>query len=383
MSQVIPELSEAQSADARVSIRNSTRVIFAGQLRAIAFLSVVIVHWLGIYSLDPAFISSVTGAVNSNVGDPSYYLAILPPLPYFNFGPFGVSIFFLISGFVIKYSLNNKSRIGYLKSRLIRIYPTYIACSVVMMAFYVISHAYWRSEPGISIERFIFNASLMSSIFNYESMDYVNWTLSIEIKFYFCCALMYSAIKSGSVMSVMMFPVIVMIVSFVTSHFQIGSSEQGHFSFDALKIELMYASFMFLGILLNFLYDDKISIGEFIGSSVVVAICVAMSWKVGPQSNQFTETGINYIYGYIFFCVAMLLNKHIKENRLMSFLSQISYSFYALHSVIGYCIIRWMQNEGFNYAYSLLVAFASVMILSYLMYITVERKSIKLGKRMV
>lgn len=383
MSQINPEFRETDIATEKAIVSNSSRVAFAGQLRAIAFLSVVIVHWLGIYSLDSAFISHVTGASLTSVGNPGYYLSILPPLPYFNFGPFGVSIFFLISGFVIPFSLTKKSKYGYLKSRLIRIYPTYIACSVVMMAFYVISHSYWGSSPGISVERFFFNASLMSSIFNYESMDYVNWTLSIEIKFYLCCALMYNAIRSCNIVRVIMLSVIVLAITVITSKFQIGSSVQGSFSFDALKIELMYASFMSLGILFNFVFLKKITTGEFIGSSAIIAFCVAMSWKVGPQSNQFIETGMNYIYGYVFFGVAMLLNKHIKENRPMSFLSEISYSFYALHSVIGYCIIRWMQSEGFNYAYSLMTAFATVLILSYIMYITVEKKSIKLGKQMV
>lgn len=94
-----------------VDTKKKGRVIFASQLRAIAFLSVVAVHWLGIYSLNPAFISSVTGASAVSTGNSAYYISILPPLPYFNYGPFGVSIFFVISGFVLTYSMKSKSQL--------------------------------------------------------------------------------------------------------------------------------------------------------------------------------------------------------------------------------------------------------------------------------
>ena len=138
---------------------------------------------------------------------------------------------------------------------------------------------------------------------------------------------------------------------------------------------------MMLGVLINFFYEKRITHGEFIASTIIVSLCVAASWKIGPQSNQFIGTGLNYIYGYIFFFIAFLLNNHIKENRVISFLSEISYSFYALHSVIGYCIIRWMESVGFHYLSSLIIAFSSVLVISYIMYVTIEKKSIKLSKK--
>ncbi|QPG28477.1 acyltransferase [Pantoea sp. SM3640] len=383
MSQVTSEVngSPVEMVATTASAISSSRVVFAGQLRAIAFLSVVIVHWFGIYSLDHEFIIRVTGATTQAEGNAAFYMALLPPLPYFNYGPFGVSIFFLISGFVISYSIKKKSRFAYLKSRAMRIYPTYIACSVIMMAIYTISHYYWGSNPEISLTRFLLNATLLSSIFNYESIDYVNWTLSIEIKFYLCCAMLYGAIKSARITHVMALPFMIMVLTLVTSHFQIGSSEQGHFSFDALKIEMMYVSYMVLGILINFLFEKKIPVGEFIASTFVVALCISISWRVGPQANQFIGTGINYIYGYIFFFTAFLMNSHFKDNKLMSFLSEISYSFYALHSVIGYCILIWLESIGVPYLYSILIAFILVMLISCIMYATIEKKTIMLSKK--
>lgn len=69
---------------------------------------------------------------------------------------------------------------------------------------------------------------------------------------------------------------------------------------------------MTLGILLNFYFEKRINTGEFIASTMMTAILVGMTWKCGPQSNQFIEVGINYIYGYIVFLMAMLLNNHFR-----------------------------------------------------------------------
>ncbi|MEG3135987.1 acyltransferase [Rouxiella sp. T17] len=359
------------------------KVIFADQLRAFAFLCVVVVHWLGIYSLNSAFISVVTGAPKILLGDPDIYKSLLPPLPYFNFGPFGVSIFFLISGFVIPYSLKNKSKTGYIASRLVRIYPTYIACSFLMLLFTIVSHAYWGSELSISLVRFISNITLTSSLLNYESIDYVNWTLSIEVKFYLICLLVYSSIRNGHVMRIVSIPFFIYLVVSFTRNMNIGSNEVGGFSFDALKIELTYASFMFLGILINLMHSKKITIPEFLSSSVIVAICFAMSWRIGPQQNQFIASGANYFYGYLFFIGAYLLREHFIKTRMISFLSNVSYSFYALHSIIGYCIIRFLTGHNVNYPISVIIAFAIVLILSYTLFITIEKKCISIGKKIV
>lgn len=363
-----------------VDTKKKGRVIFASQLRAIAFLSVVAVHWLGIYSLNPAFISSVTGAPDVNTGNSAYYISILPPLPYFNYGPFGVSIFFVISGFVLTYSMRSKSPLGYLIARLIRIYPTYIACSFIMLAVFTASNVFWGSANRITMDSFIYNITLLASIFNYESIDHVNWTLSIEIKFYITCLLVYSAIRSANIIKILLIPISVFAITFFTANLGLGSSQQGFFSFDMLKIEFMYISYMTLGILLNFYFENKINTGEFIASTAMTAILVGMTWKCGPQSNQFTEVGINYIYGYVVFLIAMLLNNHFKEVKVFSFLSNISYSFYALHSVIGYCIIRFLTGYGFSYLLSLIAAFSIVTVLAYMMYITIEKKSVDIGR---
>ncbi len=51
--------------------------------------------------------------------------------PWFMPGPFGVALFFLISGLVIPFSFDRHRTGAFLLARLLRIYPTYLAALLI------------------------------------------------------------------------------------------------------------------------------------------------------------------------------------------------------------------------------------------------------------
>ncbi|MCQ4062259.1 acyltransferase, partial [Klebsiella pneumoniae] len=53
------------------------------------------------------------------------YLGWLHRLPQFNWGAFGVALFFLISGFVIPFSFVKATWLSFLVGRFFRIFPLY------------------------------------------------------------------------------------------------------------------------------------------------------------------------------------------------------------------------------------------------------------------
>ncbi|HEN3634123.1 TPA: acyltransferase family protein, partial [Yersinia enterocolitica] len=82
------------------------KIIFANQLRGIAAIMVVMSHYLGSFFYRQDLVSARIGSDSIPINKPWYADFILNiPLNSFNFGPLGVSIFFLISGFVILFSL--------------------------------------------------------------------------------------------------------------------------------------------------------------------------------------------------------------------------------------------------------------------------------------
>jgi peptidoglycan/LPS O-acetylase OafA/YrhL len=87
------------------------RIAFANTLRGIAALTVVINHYFGVFWLSRDVIERMINAPLlplEAVATPEVVLWI-STMPYFNWGAFGVALFFLISGFVIPFSLRKLS----------------------------------------------------------------------------------------------------------------------------------------------------------------------------------------------------------------------------------------------------------------------------------
>ena len=164
---------------------------FAHQLRAIAALSVVINHYWGIF-FSPV-VRAVIGTPASFVPlKPAYTAHVLSPARGgFLYGAFGVAVFFLISGFVIPISLRNISTGQFLVRRFFRIYPVYWFCLLINVAMYFVCSWYWSTplSDRISMPFLARNLPLVHSAAGLPSLDFVSWSLAVELKFYLVFAL--------------------------------------------------------------------------------------------------------------------------------------------------------------------------------------------------
>nr|WP_273869026.1 hypothetical protein [Serratia odorifera] len=84
------------------------KVVFADQLRVLAFISVVITHWVGRFWEAQPVVAYLTKSPEIIGITPHYIDRLMPPVPWFDYGSFGVAVFFLISGFVIPFSLKKQ-----------------------------------------------------------------------------------------------------------------------------------------------------------------------------------------------------------------------------------------------------------------------------------
>jgi peptidoglycan/LPS O-acetylase OafA/YrhL len=111
-------------------------------------------------------------------------------------GYVGVSLFFMISGFVIYMTLDGIKRpADFLVSRFSRLYPTYW-CAVLITALCV---TVWPVQPGPEPNSALvvaLNLMMFHGLFGVPSVDGVYWTLEVELLFYL---LMFFAWASGLV----------------------------------------------------------------------------------------------------------------------------------------------------------------------------------------
>ena len=103
------------------------RIAFAHLLRGVAAASVLVHHFLYLIWKRPAPIGDLIAqpTLPALVERASYAAVADFGVPNF-WGHFGVALFFLISGFVIPFSVSSLSPRGFVIARVLRIWPTYV-----------------------------------------------------------------------------------------------------------------------------------------------------------------------------------------------------------------------------------------------------------------
>lgn len=120
---------------------------------------------------------------------------------YFLFGKLGVQFFFIISGFVIIYTLENTKNFGqFWLRRFIRLWPTMMVASAITFAvIYFFDYAGYFAANG-QIQNFLSSITFLppwklETIFrgsmSFEYIDGAYWSLWFEIMFYALCSAIF------------------------------------------------------------------------------------------------------------------------------------------------------------------------------------------------
>jgi exopolysaccharide production protein ExoZ len=104
---------------------------------------------------------------------------------FFKSGYVGVPIFFVLSGFVIAISANDKCVFAFLRSRFLRLYPSAWICATITLLVLV-------GDPEW-VRKYSHSMSLWPAA---PWVDPVYWTLAVELTFYALVAIMLSVVGS-------------------------------------------------------------------------------------------------------------------------------------------------------------------------------------------
>lgn len=144
------------------------RLELLDSIRLLAAVMVVFFHW------------TFNGINNGKISSISQPPAISQLTQY---GYWGVTLFFLISGFVISYSVQGKTPRQYVTARLTRLYPAFWSCLLLTTVV-----ALW-ARPGHgmnvqSLKQFLANITMVPNLMGQNYIDGVYWTLGFELFFY-------------------------------------------------------------------------------------------------------------------------------------------------------------------------------------------------------
>ncbi len=355
----------------------TTRYGFANQLRGVAALCVVANHLAGVYWSEPALVGRAIGAPVPTVAPPAF--TALAAGSWYNLGPFGVALFFLISGFVIPLSLDRQSVPGFALARILRIYPTYVIALGLELAVVAWSAHAWQQPFPYHAREIVANALLATDIARVPSLDLVNWTLMVELKFYLAMALVAPLIRRGSL------PMLAAIVALI-----LGVSRFSHQIFSLIpalglpllvfEMNALYVLFMLIGVVFSYHVRGLIST---LRAALAVTGCFltfVVCWPLTFFRGDFPLVTYNYGYALVIFAVCYAARDRIPDARIARFFAAISYPLYLVHALIGYCVIALLIARGWSAAPATLAALAVVIALACALHAGIEQPSQRLGK---
>jgi len=358
---------------------------FATTLRGYAAVCVLISHYFGVYWGNQPAVSELTRApAVDGLGMPSYLLW-LHPHPFFNWGAFGVALFFLVSGFVIPYSLERASRTQFIVGRLFRIVPLYAVGFTITLASIFVSTLYFNVDWPYSLKQVSIHyipgiRDLLWSV----NIDGIIWTLEIEVKFYLICLLGVVALRERSIrffaIPAGVFAVAMFLIGQESSLAQSAYS-QIYLASLAIINSAPYLVFMFIGSVFHYAYNGYMNSERAMFFVVALFIGYLAIIYNGPYHAQIVSSA-NYGLAILVFSFAASYPKFFSASRVSDFFANISYPLYAIHGVAGYVVLRILWDLQFKAWVSLILVTVLAISISWLLHIAVEVPSNKLGKRL-
>lgn len=320
---------------------NKTHLNYIESLRAIAAISVALFHftnyqYTGIYLIDSKDIRSG-----------------------FEIGAQGVEVFYIISGFIIPYSLYKgayqiKHFFHYLSKRLIRLMPPYIVTiGLIIFVSFLLNRLFWHHEFEIDWIEVVVNVFFLADAFpQYEWINPIFATLEVELQFYIIIGLLFPLILKNRIW---IFPISIALIL-------------GGLFTRATDTVLVNSPYFLIGFLLFLIKEEGWNWAK---GLLLLSISIVLLWFYEWQD-----------LGVAIFAILFIL--FIPTNfRGLNITGKISYSYYLLHGVFGLWFIYAIKDTALweNPVLPILLALAISWGAAWLNYFLIEKPSIKLSRR--
>lgn len=354
------------------------RVWFAQAIRGPACLLVIAAHFGQIFLTEQPTVGAI---------------ALFPPLsglprpPWagvtefladanLSLGHIGVFLFFLVSGFVIPFSLRDGRLGGFFVRRFFRLYPTLWAClGVTVLTLVVHLHALGYSLP-YDAKAVAGNGLLLSPYLRSRWIEPVLWTLAIEELFYLVAALVAwrGRLADGRVIAAVAAGLTVLALA-------AGPQQRPAQILFWLGFNCTFILFILVGLVFHQLFHGRWGAGRSAAGGTGLVACYALALWRGPVSPQADVYLVSSAVALAVFGGLYAGRRRLPYWRPLDALSNVSYPLYLVHAVSGYVVIRVVFVETGNYYLSAVTAVAGALAVASAVHLLVERPSITAGRR--
>jgi peptidoglycan/LPS O-acetylase OafA/YrhL len=314
------------------------RFLYLDALRGIAAMAVLLYHYFDGYS--------------NEFGRSFDYPSI------FDQGYFGVELFFLISGFVIFYTISKTKIVKeFLIKRAIRLYPTYWIC--LLITFCLIKIYPLSPSRDTSLKEAIFSLTMFNGLLKIKSVDPSYWTLLVEWFFYLLLAtliLVFKLKKNTFYFSLWAWLGLILVYNFVLK-----------IPFAGAVCNLRYGSFFVSGICFYQLYIKKEMFFKY-------AVLLLFSFLVGLlalSDLNYSTVAISIVF--LVFWAAVHFKFSFLSGKIFVFFGEISYALYLIHQNVGFIIMRRLEHFGIIGPIKIVIAIAIVISIATLITYKFEK----------
>ena len=314
----------------------------------------------------------------------------------FKYGYLGVEFFFVISGFVISYTLEGTDSFSsFWKNRFIRLFPPLLACTMITYGvaglldsnlLFPNAHKTRNFLPTFTLTNPSIWSSLTHSHFAWINGSY--WSLWVEIQFYILSSILYFWDKGHFFRNILLAAMVLSVVKYVPSYL-LNSGYRGAFSgrmtdflsgwvyMNAVFNIDYYILWFTLGVIFHHLYK-----GFPIRSRPLTAICLAIVLFQLYTDRLYAERifAIRVFQFIIIMLFLLLIYKKeylfFLNNALFKRIGVISYSIYLIHEVIGTLLInKYGAYLGRYSPLALVIVVVLIIVFAELSYRFYEKKT--------
>lgn len=287
----------------------------------------------------------------------------------FHYGRLGIYLFFMISGFVIYFSLNKGIK-EYVTGRLLRLFPIFWVCATITYLITVLYHV------NISFKHYLLGLLMFNNGHMEIMIDGSYWTLTFELLFYFYIGVFVWLFGKKRLE---WFYIGWLLLCFLCFYFRIDQM----MIFKLLSIR--FAPYFVFGGMLALLVD-KWNTSSYISKVMHVSTLIA-SWlmpiyvssRLQAQKDTITNfTGsfdrgelfiVELLFVIMYFAVILSFYDFTKNktfSKVVFLLGGMTYPLYLLHWKIGKTLIGSYEEYGHVTILSAIVALALVLVSFFL-----------------
>lgn len=294
----------------------------------------------------------------------------------------GVSLFFVISGYLISKSAERHDLRSYVTHRLFRIYPAFLVAFTVIG---LLTYENWFARVGENPAYFMTYLLLLQHLFPQALVTFstlhVEWTLTLELLWYAVAYPLMRLSKTGALVAAGL------ALALSMGWYEIGLSggldglyggraemEAIHPNFDVLFIARAFPSVLWLFFTGFLIYRFEKHLRRVPSWALVAAFATGLIWSL-------LDTGsLNpALRGSMFMGAMLLLVLRMQELRLpaINWLSDVSYSIYLLHAPIFVAVGTTM---GFTGPWGAALALPVTLLASTILFVLVEQPCIRFAR---